>query len=117
MEQELSEQALLIRLGRILDNNNAGDLVQTITAAQGLGTKYLVVDCEELEFLSSAGVGAILGTIEKSREGGGDIVLCRLSPTIAHVFKVLDLFDFLTIVATRDDALVACGITPGEAPR
>jgi anti-anti-sigma factor len=109
-EQVLADHTFLILLGTMLDNNNAEQLVQAILQTQDRGFKYVIVDCARLEFLSSAGVGAILGTIETSREHGGDIILCNLSATIAHVLRVLDLYDFLTIANTRQNAIAICGI-------
>lgn len=106
--QSLSDNISLIPLGNTLDNNNAEQLVQTILPIQENRNKYIIVDCLQLEFLSSAGVGAILGTIETSRENGGDIILCNLSESITHVLRVLDLYDFLTIAGTRDEAVGLC---------
>jgi anti-sigma B factor antagonist len=108
-EQMLADNISLILLGNILDNNNAEQLVQTILKTQERNIRYIIIDCSRLEFLSSAGVGAILGTIETSRDSGGDIILCNLADTILHVLQVLDLLDFLTLTATRDEAVALCG--------
>jgi anti-sigma B factor antagonist len=107
-ETQVSDQVTTFTLARVLDNNNAESVVQAITAAQERGCRFLIFDCTNLEFLSSAGVGAILGTIEVSRSKGGDIVLCHVSDTIAHVLKVLDVLDFLTIRRTKAEALSMC---------
>jgi anti-sigma B factor antagonist len=107
-EHPVSDRVTYITLGTILDNNNAESVVQAIVKAQARGCKFVIVDCERLEFLSSAGVGAILGTIEASRDQGGDIVLCNVSETISHVLRVLDLLEFLTLRANRQEALSAC---------
>ncbi|MEW6051761.1 MAG: anti-sigma factor antagonist [Candidatus Zixiibacteriota bacterium] len=108
-EQTIADHVLLITLGRMLDNNNAEQMVRTITQAQDRGYTFIIMDCEQLEFLSSAGVGAILGTIETSRDQGGDIILCNVSETTAHVLQVLDLLDFLKVKKTRSEALAICG--------
>jgi stage II sporulation protein AA (anti-sigma F factor antagonist) len=106
----LTDEILVINPGRMLDNNNAHVMVETITSAQAKGYKFIIIDMSGLEFLSSAGVGSILGTVETSREMGGDVILCSLSGTILHVLEVLDLADFLTIRATEKEALTLCGI-------
>jgi stage II sporulation protein AA (anti-sigma F factor antagonist) len=95
--ETVDDQIIIIRPGRMLDNSNAHEMVNVITEAQNTGYKFVVMDLAGLEFLSSAGVGSILGTIENSREKGGDIVLCNVPSTIRHVFKVLDLLEYLTI--------------------
>jgi stage II sporulation protein AA (anti-sigma F factor antagonist) len=104
----VNKRTLIINPGRMLDNNNAHDMVGTITEAQGSGFNYIILDMAELEFISSAGVGSILGTIEISRESGGDIVLCNVSRTIRHIFKVLDLVDYLNIQDDLTQAKELC---------
>jgi anti-anti-sigma factor len=107
--QTLNDNSVLIIPGQALDNSNAHLMVDAITSAQAGGVKNIIIDMAELEFLSSAGVGAILGTIETSREAGGDIVLCSVPDSIRHVLDVLDLTDFLTIADDREQANAQCG--------
>jgi anti-anti-sigma regulatory factor len=49
-------------------------------------------------------VGSILGSVETSRAAGGDIILCNASEKIRHIFEILDLCDYLTIVETEEAA-------------
>lgn len=102
------DDTAIISPGRALDNSNAHEMVNTLTDLHQRGYKYIILDMNELAFLSSAGVGSILGTVESFREVGGDIVLCHVSEPISHVLVVLDLADYLTIRKTRDQALVEC---------
>ncbi len=106
----LTDNVLLIKLGQSLDNNNAHAVLETITVAHDEGYTFIIVDMAEVDFLSSAGVGSILGTVEMFREQGGDIILCNVSNTALHVLKVLDLDDFLTIKPTVNEARELCGI-------
>ncbi len=96
-KQAIGRDTVRISPGKVLDNSNAHRMVDTITDAQAQGFKFILIDMTELEFLSSAGVGSILGTIEISRETGGDIILCNVPETVRHVLKALDIEDFLTI--------------------
>ena len=106
----ITDETLVVKTSRMLDNNNAYVMAETITSAQAKGYKFIIIDMAGLEFLSSAGVGSILGTVETSREMGGDVILCNLSGTILHVLEVLDLADYLTIRPTEKEALTLCGI-------
>lgn len=104
----LTDKVLIINPGRILDNNNAHLMAQHLSDAKSKGLKFVIMDMAELEFLSSAGVGSILGSIEDFRGINGDIILCNASSTILHVFKVLDLDNYLTIKLTQEEALSFC---------
>ena len=106
--EKVDRDLMIITTGQVLDNNNAHEMVQVITSAQEQGYKFIVIDMTSLEFISSAGVGSFLGTIETSREAGGDIILCHAREEILHVFQVLDLVEYLTIRDTLDDAKASC---------
>ncbi len=109
----LQDNVLRIDTGSMLDNNNAHEMVIAINEALEAGYHNVILNMEQLEFLSSAGVGSVLGTVETAREAGGDIILCNASPTILHVLEVLDLSDYLTIMADQREAAVACGVARG----
>ena len=105
-----NDNVILIDPGRILDNNNVHEMVDMITSAQSNSFKYIIIDMQNLEFISSAGVGSILGTVEVSRESGGDIIICNASPTILHIFEVLDLKDYLTFKNNSEEAKQFCSV-------
>ena len=96
--------------GKILDNNNVHEMVDIITSLQEKNYKYILVDMTTLEFISSAGVGSILGTVVTSRDNEGDIIIYGASETILHVFKVLDLLEYLTIRSDFDSVKIMCAI-------
>nr|MBN2276451.1 anti-sigma factor antagonist [candidate division Zixibacteria bacterium] len=96
--------------GKMLDNSNAHEMAMAISEAQSRGYKYIIINMDQLEFISSAGVGSILGSVETMRESDGDIIICNAAETILHVFSVLDLFDYLTIKPDRDEALKTCQV-------
>ena len=109
-EHVLSDQAVAFNPGKIIDSNNAQEMISAIISAQQSGFKYIILDLAEVEFLSSAGIGSILARINSSRESGGDIVLCNVSPTILHSLTEMGLSGVLTILADDREAAAHCGI-------
>jgi anti-anti-sigma factor len=103
-----SGDSIIIRPCRVLDNSNAHEMSKAISQAQVEGWKYIIIDMSELQFLSSAGVGSILGGVGRSRERGGDIILCDLPDKILHVLEILDLCDYLTIKSSGEIARDLC---------
>jgi anti-sigma B factor antagonist len=104
----LTDEVIVIFAGRMLDNNNAHIMADCLSEARKKGHKFAIIDMAELEFLSSAGVGSILGSIEDFRDLGGDIVICNASTTILHIFNVLDLGEYLKIMNTQQEAIGFC---------
>ena len=97
LEKIIDSNIYVIGTGDTLDNNNAFEMVQIITNAHANGFKFVLIDMSKLEFLSSAGVGSILGTVENFRENNGDIILCDVPDPIVHILNILDLEDYFTI--------------------
>lgn len=104
----LDQDRFIVDPGRQLDNDNAHEMVQVVSKAQAEGFRYIIIDMTSLEFISSSGVGSILGSVEVSREAGGDIILCNVSATVRNILNVLDLLDYLTLAADTEAALT-CG--------
>ena len=49
----------------------------------------IVVNCEGLAYIASAGLGAMMGAIEEIRSSGGDLRLAGLNETVRNIFEIL----------------------------
>lgn len=56
----------------------------------------LVLECKELEYVSSAGLRVILKA-QKRMNGQGNMRLCNVNETIMEVFDITGFADILTI--------------------
>jgi anti-sigma B factor antagonist len=58
----------------------------------------IVVNCKDLNYISSAGMGIIMGYLDEIREKGGDIKLCSVSERVYEIFDLVgftEIYDFL----------------------
>ena len=108
--ESMSDQSRSIRTGAVLDNSNADRFSSVLMDLYESEMKYIMIDMTSLEFLSSAGIGSILGTVELFRERGGDIVLASVGEKIMHILDVLDLAGYLTICRSASEAAARCGM-------
>ena len=104
----LGDRKILIDPGNTLDNSNAGEMLEILNSALLDGIRFGILDMANLELLSSAGVGALLGTLEAFRDDGGDIILCNIPEKIMHVLQVLDLAEFLNVKNDVQEAEASC---------
>ncbi len=65
----------------------------------------LVVNCSDLQYISSAGLGALMGVIEEVRENGGDIRLSGMSESVFNVFDILGFTELYQIFDDLDHAV------------
>jgi anti-sigma B factor antagonist len=72
---------------------------------RGRGKQKLVLDFTRLDYISSAGLGVLMGLIEEVRSNGGDMRLANLPEKIFHVLDLLGFPVVFQIFKTRDEAV------------
>ncbi len=76
-----------------------------IERALSAGRFKLVVNCQGLAYIASAGLGAIMGAIEEVRENGGDIRLSELNESVRNIFEILGFNHLYKIYSTELEAV------------
>jgi anti-sigma B factor antagonist len=69
------------------------------------GHYTILINCKSLNYISSAGLGAIMGLIEKVREHGGDILLCSLQENVYTIFDTLGFTQLYKVLGTEAEAM------------
>ena len=65
----------------------------------------IVVNCRDLSYISSAGLGVFMAYIEDVRNNKGDIKLSNMSPKVYNVFDLLGFPLLYEIVKDEQDAV------------
>jgi anti-sigma B factor antagonist len=76
------------------------------------GTYTILLNCRDLNYISSAGLGAIMGLIETVREHGGDILLSNLQTHVFAIFDTLGFTQLYRVFADEEQALAEA--VPGQ---
>ena len=98
----IREGARLFQLTGDLDTKGAlviEDLINSLIEENWLN---VVLDFEQVPFVSSAGVGVLLGLVSTLREKGGEVYFTNLSPKVKSVFGLLNLDDYFLIVDSAE---------------
>ena len=107
----------VLRVGGDLDVVGAPDLRQAVVAAVASGSRLLVLDLSELDFVDSFGIGAVVGALKRLRQRGGDLALVCPSPRIRRVFEICDLDRILAPHDSIDGVAEAERLGSGSARR
>jgi anti-sigma B factor antagonist len=79
----------VIELKGYLDAHTAPDLETKFQELLGDQKFNIVVNCRDLTYISSAGLGVFMAYIEDVRKNKGDIKLTNMSPKVYNVFDLL----------------------------
>ena len=95
IEKTIANASASLKIIGRLDTSTAPELEATIDGCVA-GIKELVLDCNELEYVSSAGLRVILKA-QKMMNAQGNMKLTHVNETIMEVFDITGFADILTI--------------------
>lgn len=95
--------------GRI-DSATAGAFERAVAEAFDRGSRQMVLDFSQVDYVSSAGLRAALIVGKRMRAiPGGKLVLCELAPAVREVFEISGFVSIFAIRPSVDTAVAACG--------
>lgn len=81
-----------------IDASSSIHVQETLQDLLENGKKRIHVNCEELDYISSAGLGAFMAFAEEIQSSNGNIVFSNMKPKIYNVFQLLGLDQVMNIV-------------------
>jgi anti-anti-sigma factor len=71
------------------------------------GGNQVLINFENLNYISSAGLRILLATAKKLKTSGGNLVICSLNETVQEVFDISGFSSILSVASNEDEALGA----------
>ncbi len=102
--RHLDDEVILLELAGFLDAHTFEQLEAKIEELFENDAYQLVVNLNELEYISSAGAGVFIGAIGTAQDNGGNIVLVSPSENVREVFDLLGLTQIFPIVDSAEEA-------------
>lgn len=75
--------------------------------AELASSEKLVIDMSGIPFVDSAGLGALIGGIRRTRELGGDVAVACDRPTLVRLLRTTGFDRIVTVAETVQDAIAA----------
>nr|WP_246455960.1 STAS domain-containing protein [Ruficoccus amylovorans] len=105
--QEKQDSINILSLQGRLDVSTSGSLDEKLTSLAEAGEVKVLVDCRELDYISSAGLRVLLSAAKQFKKQSGSIALATLNPNVKQVFEISGFTSIFPIYATREEALQA----------
>ncbi|MCA8988288.1 MAG: STAS domain-containing protein [Planctomycetaceae bacterium] len=98
-------EILVMSLSGKLDNSSADFFFNCLEGEIDDGYHYIVVDCEELEFISSLGIGMLLRIQSRLSHRGGVVKLASVHGIVATVLHSVRLDQLFNMYGSVDEAV------------
>ena len=103
-KQEQREGWLVLHLEGRIDAGSALDFDAALDALTGDGSLKLLLNCENLAYISSAGLRSLLVLTKKLKAGQGRLHFCGLSGMVKEIFEISGFTGMFVVRDTVGDA-------------
>jgi anti-sigma B factor antagonist len=90
-------QASVLGVCGRLDGSAQAECDRELAERVAAGATCFILDCGDLEFVSSAGVRCFIKLIKLTRPAGGGVVICRPRAVVRQVVELAGLGDLLPV--------------------
>ena len=95
----------IVMLQGKLDTNSTPNAESEINSLLDNGVNKLLINFEQLSYISSAGLRLLLATAKRLQGSGGDLRVCSLNEMATEVFELSGFTAIINVFASEQEAL------------
>lgn len=95
----------IIKIGGNLDIQSAPKLNTKLGEAIDGGVKNIILNLADVDYIASAGLGAIVSNNGRLRKQGGEILISGMSDKIQKIFKLLGFLHLFKTYKNDEEAI------------
>ena len=114
--EKIQDDINIYRLIGRLDTNTSARFEQKLFQTISGGSKKMIVDFKDLNYISSAGIRLIFIAYKALMREDGRIILCSMQKYVREIFKMTGIDSFVPILDNMDEALKAFGLSGTVSP-
>ncbi|MDZ7694827.1 MAG: STAS domain-containing protein [Balneolaceae bacterium] len=95
----------VLELSGELDAHTASQLEDSLRELIEIDKYHIIVNCSDLDYIASAGLGVFMAYIEDVRSLGGDIKLTNMNSKVYNVFDLLGFPTLYDILENEGEAI------------
>lgn len=93
----INDEPICVKLQGRLDTMAAVEIAPDFQSLSQYADRHLVLDCGELEYISSSGLRLLLALRKEVAAKGGKLQICNLSKDILQIFNITGLISLFDI--------------------
>ena len=111
VKREDRGEVSIYRMSGEMDLYSSQEVRELIRESLTDGHKYIILDCSELSYIDSSGIGVLISLFTTLRKKGGQLILCSLQSSVQSVINFTKLTGFLEITDSLEEALNSISVS------
>ena len=109
MELHRDNRTLIIKAKKRIDSSSAEEFFQEMESAIEPVDRAVVIDMDQVDYISSAGLRALLQIGRKVESQNSRLAVCALSGSVLEVFEISGISRVIDVHSSRTQAIEAVG--------
>src|SRR5699024_7960254 len=107
----MKEYVLVVRLSGELDHHEA-EILREIwqQRLRDENVCHVILNLEDMIFMDSSSIGVLLGRYKEISQDGGELVICKVNPSLKKIFDMSGLFKIIRLEDNEQYALHSLGV-------
>ncbi len=93
----------VIQPSGLLDGTKATQVRKEIDEIVSSGASVVLIDLQEVTFIDSSGLGALVSALKSVRAAGGKLFICSINAQVRMLFELTSMDRVFQIFANRDE--------------
>ncbi len=98
----MNQQVKVIALSGSFNASTSPDFQQSVKEVIDSGIKILLIDCHNVTFMDSSGLGTLVLTFKALQESGIKMVICSINAQVRMLFELTGMDSKFTIVPSQE---------------
>lgn len=99
----MSPVVKVVQPSGILDGTKAGHFRQEISSLMESNVDIVLIDFQDVTFMDSSGLGALVLALKTVRAAGGKLFICSVNDQIKMLFELTSMDRVFEIFPSRED--------------
>jgi len=97
------ENAMIVQPIGAIDSSTTQNMEDHFKSLLKDHKQYIIVDFSQVTFISSSGIGILLGAVSSLRERGGDLIFMKVPDQVREIFDILNITDYFVTIDTAEE--------------
>jgi len=107
IETDNSQSVSVMKVSGRVDSDSVPELETALTKLLNEGRNKIVLNLQSVDFLSSAGLRAIVKAYQGAKKTGGDVRLAAVSKPIEVILRTVGMMQMLKMYPTDQEAMAS----------
>ena len=107
IETDNRQSVSVMKINGRVDSESAPELDEALSKLLGQQRNKIVLDLQNVEYMSSAGLRAMVKAFQGAKKAGGDLRLASVSQPVEVILRTVGMMQMLQMYPTEQEAMAS----------